>query len=185
MDPIEILMNEHRLIERMLKVLMVAAEQVEVVEVDSDTFEKAIDFIRNFSDKFHHAKEEGELFPLMESKGIPKDGGPIGMMLQEHDVGRNYVKGMDDALSKYKTGDKSQASEISRNALGFANLLAEHIMKEDNILYPMSNRVISDQEKSSLARRFKEIETKDEGKGVPEKYLNIVNELEKKFNTPS
>tara|TARA_B100000315_G_C14510645_1_gene556782 strand:- start:322 stop:882 length:561 start_codon:yes stop_codon:yes gene_type:complete len=182
MDPIDILMQEHRLIERMLKVLTVIAEQAEVVEVDIETFEKAIDFIRNFSDKFHHAKEEGELFPLIESKGIPKDGGPIGMMLQEHDVGRNYVKGMDDSLHKYKAGDKSQASEISRNALGFVNLLAEHIMKEDNILYPMGNRVLSDQERISLVKRFKEKEAKEVDKGIPEKYHNIVNELEKKFN---
>jgi|TARA_B100001971_G_C18199104_1_gene543406 hemerythrin-like domain-containing protein len=183
MDPIDVLMQEHRLIERMLKVLTVVAEQAEVVEVDGATFEKAIDFIRNFADKFHHAKEEGELFPLIESKGIPKDGGPIGMMLQEHDEGRNYVKGMDDSLRKYKAGDKSQTTAISRNALGFANLLAEHIMKEDNILYPMGNRVISNQERSSLAQRFKEINAEAVDEGIPEKYHNLVNELEQKFKT--
>jgi len=175
-------MHEHRVIERMLKVLTVVAEQAKAVEIDGETFEKAIDFIRNFADNFHHAKEEGELFPLIESKGIPKDSGPIGMMLQEHDVGRNYVKDMDDSLQKYKAGDKSQATTISRNALGYVTLLAEHIMKEDNILYPMGNRVISDQERIFLVRRFKEIEAKAAGEGVPEKYHNLVNELERKFN---
>lgn len=183
MDPTETLMQEHRLIERMLKVLMVAAEQAKVVEVDIETFEIAIDFIRNYSDKFHHAKEEGELFPLIEKKGIQKDNGPIGAMLKEHDIGRNYVKGMEDSLSKYKAGDKSQGSEIARNAFDFIDLLAEHIMKEDNHLYPMGNRVISDQERISLALKFKEIEAKDED--LPKKYLNIVTDLEKKFNIPS
>lgn len=180
MDPIEVLMAEHRCIERMLKVLTVVAEQVEV-EVDFDSFEKAIDFIQNFSDKFHHAKEEGEFFPLIESKGIPKESGPIAMMLQEHDIGRNYVKGLVDSLSKYKEGDKSQSTAISSNAQGFVNLLAEHIMKEDNILYPMGNQVISDQDRSSLIQRFNEI-AKDAGEGVPEKYHKLVNDLEKKFN---
>jgi|TARA_B100002003_G_scaffold137146_1_gene126723 hemerythrin-like domain-containing protein len=181
MGPIDVLMYEHRLIERMLKVLTVAAEHVKV-EADGETFEKSIDFIRNFADKFHHAKEENELFPLIERKGIAKEGGPIGMMLQEHDVGRNYVKGMANSLRKYKTGDKSQTNIIFRNAMDYVNLLKEHIMKEDNILYPMGNRIISDQERSFLVQRFKEIDAKAAGVGVSEKYHNLVNELEKKFN---
>ncbi len=178
MDSLDILMEEHRLIERVMKILTVAAEQI---EVDYETFEKIIDFIRNYADKFHHAKEEGELFPLIENKGIPKNGGPIGMMLHEHDQGRNYVKSMEDSLIKYKEGDKSQSNVISRNALDFVDLLEAHIRKEDNILYPMSSRVLSNQDKISLAQRFKDIETK-EWVGITEKYQKTVNDLEKKFN---
>ncbi len=182
MDPIEVLMHEHRMIERMLKVLTAVAQKADTDEVDVDTFEKGIDFIRTFADRCHHAKEEGEFYPLIEQRGIPKEGGPIGMMLQEHDMGRNYVKGMDEALRKFKDGDKSQAGVISRNAVGYINLLSQHIQKEDNILYPMGNRVISDSDREALIERFEELEEKEIGKGVHEKYHLLVEELEAKLN---
>jgi hemerythrin-like domain-containing protein len=72
-DPIEVLMHEHRVIERMLKVRTAVAQKTDIdEEVDADTFEKTIDFIRTFADRCHHAKEEGELFPLIERRGIPQ-----------------------------------------------------------------------------------------------------------------
>ncbi len=181
-DPIEVLMHEHRVIERMLKVLTAASNKAEAGEVDEELFERAIDFIRTFADRCHHAKEEETFYPLIEQRGIPKEGGPIGMMLQEHDMGRDYVRGMDEALRKFKDGDKSQAGVISRNAAGYINLLSQHIQKEDNILYPMGNRVISDSDREALIERFEELEEKEIGKGVHEKYHRLVEELEAKLN---
>jgi len=155
MDPIEILIDEHKDIVRLLKVLSKASENVESGStVDVDVFEKAIDFIRNFADKCHHFKEEGGLFTLLEEKGMPRNGGPIGMMLQEHDIGRNYVKGMSNALNRYKAGDKTQSKELVRNASEYINLLSNHIMKEENILYPMGNRFISEQDRKTLSKKF-------------------------------
>lgn len=181
MDPIETLMHEHRVIERMLKILEKASEKAEKGEIDKDLYSKAIDFIRTFADKCHHAKEEGELFPLIEQKGIPKEGGPIGMMLHEHNIGREYVAGMDQGLKAYINGDTTQTNVISRNSLEYVNLLSNHIQKEDNILYPMGNRVLSDNDRESLANRFEEIEESEIGKGIHEKYHHLVEELEKRM----
>ncbi len=181
MGPIEVLMEEHRVIERMLRIMSEASGQIEAgKEVDVDLFEKTIDFIRNFADRCHHLKEENILYVLIEQRGIPKEGGPIGMMLQEHDIGRDYVRGMDEALRRYKAGDRSQAMVISRNAVGYINLLSQHIMKEDNILYPMGNRVMSDADRKTLLEKFEEVETKEMGQGVHERYHHIIEDLEGK-----
>ncbi len=183
MDPIEVLKNEHTAIERMLKVLIVASQKAETdEELDVDLFEKAIDFIRTFADKCHHAKEEGVLFPLIEERGVPKEGGPIGMMLQEHDMGRSYVRGMVESLRKYKFGDKSQANAVSRNAEGYVNLLSQHIQKENDILYPMGEHVISDSDRETLTKKFEDREENEIGKGVHEKYHHLLEELETKMN---
>lgn len=179
MDPIESLMHEHRMIERMLNVLNEASRRAETSgELDLYIFEKAVDFIKTFADRCHHMKEEGEFFPLIERKGIPNQGGPIGMMLHEHDIGRGYVRGMEEALRKYKAGDKSQTQVVIQNARGYANLLAQHIMKEDNILYPMGNRVLTEADRKKLAIRFEEIEEKEIGEGVHEEYHHMVEGLE-------
>ncbi|HEY4698768.1 MAG TPA: hemerythrin domain-containing protein [Nitrososphaerales archaeon] len=182
MDPIDALMHEHRMIERLMNVLNESIRRVEAgAEVDVDLFEKSIDFIKNFADRCHHMKEEGELFSIFAQKGIPDEGGPIGMMLKEHHIGRDYVRGMDDGLRRYRAGDKSQAKVLTQNAKGYIDLLSQHIMKEDNILYPMGNRLLSNADRKKLSSRFEEIETVEMGGGVHEKYHHLVDDLENRI----
>jgi hemerythrin-like domain-containing protein len=42
---------------------------------------KMLDFIRNFADGFHHAKEETHLFPALEQLGIEGGNGPLATSL--------------------------------------------------------------------------------------------------------
>ncbi|MDA8189522.1 MAG: hemerythrin domain-containing protein, partial [Dehalococcoidales bacterium] len=108
------LKQEHRVIEKMLKVLFAATQRLQAGEdVDPEILRKAVDFIRNFADRCHHGKEEDNLFPAMESRGVPKFGGPIGIMLVEHDEGRRHVRELAAALDKYEAGDRSPAVKSS------------------------------------------------------------------------
>ena len=141
-----------------------------------DSWEKALDFIRGFADGCHHFKEEKVLFPAMEAHGIPTDGGPIGMMLLEHEEGRGYVKSMLAALEDPQTDTAKQA--LLSNANSYLRLLKEHIQKEDEILFRMAEDVISAEEQKELLRAFEEHEANEMGAGVHEKYLRIVEELE-------
>ena len=88
----EVLKQEHRVIENVLDALERLAKAAETSALAE--WEKAIDFARNFADKCHHLKEENLLFPALEERGIPREGGPIGMMLAEHEEGRGYVRAM-------------------------------------------------------------------------------------------
>ena len=82
MEATKILIDEHRVIERVLAVLEKAADRLEVDQgVQADYFLNAAEFIKGFADGCHHRKEEGVLFPAMEAAGIPRQGGPIGVML--------------------------------------------------------------------------------------------------------
>src|SRR3972149_9067192 len=101
----ENLQQEHRVIERVLHSLETAAKKLEEGKsVSPDTFDKFVDFIRNFADSCHHGKEEENLFPVLEKFGVPKEG-PIGVMLLEHDQGRSFVKGLSEAVGKYAGGE--------------------------------------------------------------------------------
>jgi hemerythrin-like domain-containing protein len=180
MKPTEELKEEHKIILRMLKILEKTAQNLEEgKEVKPEVFKKAVDFIRNFADRCHHGKEEDTLFPMMEKYGIPREGGPLGVMLYEHTLGRNYVKGMAEALEKYEKGDKASIKKLVENALGYAGLLAPHIFKEDNILYTMADRNIPEKEQRVLEERFEKIEKEVIGEGKHHEYLHLVEELEK------
>ncbi|HEY2990524.1 MAG TPA: hemerythrin domain-containing protein, partial [Candidatus Binatia bacterium] len=95
---------------------------------------KALDFARNFADKCHHLKEEKLLFPALEEHGIPREGGPIGMMLAEHEEGRGYVRAMAAALESAAQDPIGARITLRRKADAYIRLLREHIQKEDDVL---------------------------------------------------
>ena len=180
MLPTEILEQEHDVILRMIGVIRAVSRKIEAV--DSKTLEEIIDFIRTFADRCHHAKEEKVLFVEAEKQGVPNEGGPIGMMLVEHDQGRGYVKGMDEAWQKIGKGDKHAAKQYKENALQFGDLLEQHIGKENQILYPMINMHLSDALQKDILKRFDKMEKEAVGEGVHHKYHNLVEEMERKFS---
>lgn len=65
----------------------------------------------------------------MEHMGVPKEGGPIGVMLYEHELGRSYRKAILEALPSYTEGSTEAAKIIAENSQAYANMLSQHIMK--------------------------------------------------------
>lgn len=162
-------MEEHRVIERALDLLQRAADRVGSGDKPAQgDLEKLLDFLRGFADGCHHRKEEGVLFPYLEGHGVPRDLGPIGVMLREHDVGREHVRGMTEALTR----DTPEA--FTSHALAYIALLRDHIAKEDNVLFPIADQLIDLAEAQGLLERFEEAE---EGTSHG-RYLALVEELE-------
>ncbi len=176
----EVLMNEHRAVERVLRVLERAADRLDAGEpVPAQIFEDSLDFLRNFADRCHHGKEETALFPAMATAGVPVERGPIGVMLAEHEEGRGYIRAMGEALEAYKRGEQPARKPLAENARAYASLLAQHIQKEDNILFPMANQVLSDPEQQRLIVEFDRIESERIGPGVHERYHRMIDELDR------
>src|SRR3989338_6139261 len=175
----EVLKQEHRDIEKVLAAVEKLAGHPGPIPLEP--WEKAIDFIRNFADKCHHLKEEGLLFPMLEEHGIPREGGPVGMMLMEHEEGRGYVRAMVAALSAPKGDGEGAKKQLAENARAYLRLLKEHIAKEDQILFDMADAHIGAEGQRRLLEQFEEHEREEMGPGAHEKYLEIANELER-FN---
>ncbi len=179
--PTELLKEDHRVIERMLKVLDKAADKLEKgQEIDPSVFDRSLEFIRQFADHVHHGKEEDILFNAIEAAGIPKQGGPVGVMLEEHDEGRKGVQKLSQGLEKYKAGDKSAAPQVVRGARDYAYVLRNHIPKEDDILYPMADEVLSPSVHSQISEQFEAVERERMG-DKRSYYLKMVDELEKEL----
>jgi hemerythrin-like domain-containing protein len=180
MQATQILMDEHRVIERVLSALQVGAERLARGEhMRPAFFINAALFIRNFADGCHHRKEEGVLFVAMSESGMPVEGGPIGVMLSEHEQGRLFTREMKDSAEKWEQGDLSARAAVAHNALGYVALLRQHIHKEDNILFPMADRVIPLERQEKVAADFERVEREETGEGVHEKYLALAEVLEK------
>ena len=171
-----LLSDEHRVIERVLGVLerLTVKPATEFLE----PWKKALDFIRHFADRCHHFKEEKVLFPALEEHGIPNEGGPIGMMLMEHEEGRSYVRAMFAAISLIEAKNEAAKESLLTSAQAYCHLLREHIQKEEEILFRMADEVISADEQKKLSAAFAQHEAEEMGAGVHEKYLKIAAELE-------
>jgi len=144
-DITQALVNEHRLILRVITLLERNAPRTANGTYSNWQFYlDGVDFIRNYADLFHHAKEEDVLFEALVKNGMPREHSPIAAMLMEHDQGRAFVKEMEAAALEALDGQTGREQIIAINALAYAELLREHIAKEDEVLYPLAERVIPD-----------------------------------------
>ena len=172
------LSQEHQAILEMIRILAKMAERLEAgTPVDAKDLEDAVEFIRVFADKCHHAKEEGHLFPEMERAGIPRGRGPIAVMLAEHEEGRKHVAAMARALRGARKGHRKAMAAFAAGARGYGELLTQHIFKEDNILYPMADNKLSPDQQASLEECFADVEKNGAGEGKHEEFHRLLERL--------
>jgi hemerythrin-like domain-containing protein len=167
MKSIDRLVAEHDIIERGLTVLEKVVNRIESGESVPDGFPKwAPDFFAQFADKCHHAKEEDLFFPLLKERGIPEEGGPIGVMLHEHDLGRDCVRRMREASE----ADEFDGSKFAVAANEFIPLLRQHIFKENNVLFKMAEQVLSEGDDEDVTEKFSKVEQERDLAGMHERY---------------
>ncbi|HLF83676.1 MAG TPA: hemerythrin domain-containing protein [Blastocatellia bacterium] len=177
--PIEILRREHRVIERALRTLDgICVKLQRGIEVPPETLSQLIDFIRTYADGFHHGKEEAHLFPALVENGVSRDGGVIGMMLEEHEAGRAFIAELTEAAQGYKAGDPRTVRRFVLGAWRYMELLTMHIHKEENVLFVIADEVLDDEALASLSEAF-EMEDVKLGAGLHKKYERIAAELER------
>jgi hemerythrin-like domain-containing protein len=180
MKAIDVLMQEHRLIERVLDALETAAGHLDRSRpVPPAFFLEAADFIAGFADGCHHRKEEGVLFGAMIESGVPSGGGMIDMMLEEHEQGRAFVRGLRDAMRRLQAGDTAARAQVVSNVRGYVALLREHIAKEDEMLFPMADEMMSPARHDSVLAGFERVEREETGAGAHEKFHALAEKLER------
>ena len=149
--------------------------------LDEPSARQAVDFFRNFADRCHHGKEEAHLFPALEAKGFPREGGPTGVMLYEHEQGRAHLRGMDENIDAAAAGEAAAIGQFVVHAEGYVSLLREHIYKEDHILFQLANRTLADEDQQALLAAFGKVEAEEMGAATHETYLKIARELAERY----
>lgn len=184
--PTDILSEEHRVIERVLDCLDVLAQRAQKSgELDTRSATEVLEVLGTFADTCHHMKEENVLFVRMQERGIPRHVGPIAIMLQDHEGGRERVRAMRAALARFVMGERAAAQDFAENALAYSELLREHIGKEDHVLFPMAEACFSDKDRAEVLAGFAQKETKDLGTGVHERMLALVDGLLERLHVPN
>ncbi|RJQ66406.1 MAG: hemerythrin [Desulfobacteraceae bacterium] len=143
--------------------------------------EALLDFFRTFVDTCHHGKEESGLFPALEQVGVSRQGGPIGVMLNEHEQGRTHLREMARALKDHEAGRPQSAERFSMHAGEYIDVLKRHIQKEDQVLFPLAAERLPASTAAQLETKFKQIEAEVVGVGKHEQYHTMLDIFMEKY----
>lgn len=171
---IDNLMNDHSLIEKALILLEREAQKTNNLNLKIST--ALIEFLWDYGDLFHNAKEEKFYFPLLLKKGMPPQG-PIGVMLEEHKAEREYINKIRECL-KTKENSNNLPSNFEQLVKDYAELTKNHIWKENDILYPMGKRFLKQDDENYLIEEFVNLEKDTVGAGAYQRYYNMLNVFE-------
>ena len=180
MESIEVLRREHRLIEKVIGVLNGIVRSMEGGEEPPvERIKKIVRFSKVFIDRCHHGKEETCLFPCLEKRGIRREGGPIGVMLEEHEMGRTLVRQIEESLNQSQIGNRK--SEIRDRLLSlcskYVRLLTQHIFKEDNVLFQMTVNHMNDDDDRQTLKGYDRVEEERVGPGIHDEMHRLSEEI--------
>jgi hemerythrin-like domain-containing protein len=166
--------------EHILKLTDIMIRMTQSEKVKIKHLKTVVKLIRNFADGLHHAKEETLLFPKMTEKGFPKERGPVSVMLMEHEQGRAYVRSMDEYIEIFQNGDQEALKIVFENMQRYADLLKNHIYKENNILFRMADGAFSTEEQKQMLDEFEDVEANYQNGRLSE-FIKAIAELDEKY----
>lgn len=178
MMPIGPLMIEHRLIERMIKLMDSQLQRTKKEnKIDAGFIDTAVDFIRIYADRCHHGKEEDILFKSLSGKELSVEHKKImNELIREHVMGRETVKKLGEAKEAYLRGQGSAINDIIVNMETLVNFYPKHIEKEDKRFFIPSMGYFTDSEKDSMLKKMYEFDKNV----IHEKYRKVVESHEGK-----
>lgn len=178
MKPSDVLKKEHDEIKIMLDIFEKLCYKLEATEgADIEHVEQALNYLEAFVGKNHFGKEEELFFPALEKVGIPKDGGPLGAMIQDHDSCRSNIKEMRTWFEKYKAGDHTVANSIVKPGHKYVITLKNHFDTEANILFPIADKQLPAGKQDELVTKFAQLEIAKIGAGTHETLSQLLQQL--------
>lgn len=176
MKPYGILMIEHRLIERMVKLLEKEISSItQKKKADPFFIDTAVDFFRIYGDKAHHGKEEDILFAQLDKKDLsPEHKSMMKKLIAEHVFMRQLTDNLVEAKEKYANGDEDALNDIERFLRALVDIYPKHILIEDKEFFIPAMTYFSEEEQNAMTDEFLEFDRKM----LKDKYVKMVEGLE-------
>jgi len=163
--------------------LVLSASDREVVRIresgrlDGDWLRDFTEFSRRFTDGCHHRKEERHLFTLLHERAPAETDAIVRAMLAEHDGGRERIGRLLSCLEAAEAGDESAVAAAAEQLSAYSRLLHAHIAKEHNVLFPLAERLLTEQELQALDEAFEVVERDEMGPGEHERLHALAGRL--------
>lgn len=179
METITLLIEEHKNIKRVLKVLRETCLQIlDHGEVDFETFYTVLDFLKNYAERHHNEEEDVLLKKMEEELDETATRDSIKGIFAEHQLGQHYIAKLENALERVESGEKDARLDIIANAVAYSDLADEHINKENNAIYTYAEEHLSSEAIEEIEKKVREIERIAGKDHMQDKYIKIIDDLE-------
>jgi hemerythrin-like domain-containing protein len=156
----------------------VMEKMVLTISTELSHIELVIHLLKNYVHGFHHAKEENLLFPILEKKGFSGEEGPVSVMIHDHEEGKNYVKAMKEEFTSFRQGDSTSITQLYENMQGYIDLMRVHIARENDVLFHLADRELTEDDQQELLNKFHDVEKTVFGKVQIQKFITEIEGLE-------
>ena len=170
----ELLKQDHEIAERVFAAM--EAQFATAAGPSPAQVGRLVEYLQDYVDQCHNQKEELHLFPRLERNGVPRHAGPLGVMLQEHERAREILSRLVPAGSAFAAGDAGRLAELHAAFGEYAALCKDHFWKENDILYPLAQRVLSDEDAADVVEGIEAVEAAL-GEGTRARYYGIAQEI--------
>ncbi len=173
---VDVLVNEHRGFKAMLSVLEAMAARIgRRGDVPPQMMADVLDFFEMFADR-HHAREERALFPVLARHGVGEDQTVVQALLAQHDAGRAYSRKLRRDQAQLLVGDGSAVDEFVSHALGYCELIREHIRIEDEYFYDLADQLLTEAEQQDMVTEFSSTAGGSAAGAEKERFLSMLDD---------
>ncbi len=181
MKATSILKHEHDVIRQGLAILDILAARV--VRNDLPPTEELaglLEFFTVFADGCHHVKEESILFPALEAAGLSRGGGPVDMLLAQHEEGRRLVGALRRELPALAR-DAAARDRFAAEAHAYVAMLERHIAMENEGLFVIADGMLTDDRDREVAGAFDRHEEQEMGAGVHQRFHRMLDDFAARY----
>lgn len=178
MHPLKTLVEEHKLVMKMLDALRALAVTVDRAgKIAPEKFDYAVKFLREFLDTYHWGKEERVFFAMLQARGISRRDRIVDVLLADHRQGREYISAIAAGLENYKNGQVRGITEAAEQIHKLGGLISKHVAKENTSLLPVAVKMLSDADYSAMSVKFENIAKETIGIDAVTRYEGIIEKI--------
>jgi hemerythrin-like domain-containing protein len=178
MGPTQTLRREHEAVCLVVNAAdRKAAAIAESGRLDGEWTRGFVEFSRRFTDGCHHTKEERHLFARLQEKAPEETRAIVTAMLAEHEGGRERVRRLLEHLEAAERGDEAAIALVAEQLSAYSGLLRSHIAKENNVLFPLADRLLAEDDTRALDEAFEDVESSEMGEGEHERLHALAERL--------
>ncbi len=177
MKPIDLLLQEHRRIEKVIDILQLELKHQQRTQTpNTGIILTSIDFFNMYVDFTHHSKEENILFDKLQEKELTHSHKQLlDDLNNDHEQVRLLINKLQQQTDAYRTGNENIIPNISNTLQKLTILYSKHIEKEDNDFYkPILDEYFTEKEQNTILHEFYVIDRE----AIHKKYEQVIEYLE-------
>lgn len=154
---LSVIRDEHRSIAAVLHGMEHLVRQIreQGAKIDLRVFRAMLYYLDTFSERMHHPKEDRVLFAPLKARAAGA-GGLIEELEREHASGGDSLRRVEQCLIRYEQGGEREFEDFSKEVERFAAGYWEHMRKEEDQVFPLAEKLFSEEDWAEIDREFGE-----------------------------